>query len=262
MNFELCALHVLEEHFFNLSDFLLGYGPISRHQVVKQLIDIAHMTCHTVFQHIVCVSLMSQQLRQFTTQVDEPFAYLKIVLSIVVRTLGILRHIHLTAQVALGAVSHKRRIRGEVECEHPAFLLLLLRSKSRCLTGCLRQSIKLSLIRDMQSEGFILLQQILGELQSQHRSFLRELSQTLLTRSIKQGTAAHKTVVTVVEQHLLFWRQLTVVTMYILDTLKQLFIQADVIGMLRQYRTHLLCQGIHLVVGLCREQIKENGRHT
>ena len=50
--------------------------------------------------------------------------------------------------------------------------------------------------------------------------------------------------------------------MHILDTLKQPLVKTDIIGMFRQDRAHLLCQSVHLIVGLCRKQIEEHRRHT
>ena len=51
-------------------------------------------------------------------------------------------------------------------------------------------------------------------------------------------------------------------TMHIFDTLKQALVKTDIIGMFRQDRAHLLCQSVHLVIGLCREQIEKHRRHT
>ena len=114
----------------------------------------------------------------------------------------------------------------------------------------------------MQGEGFVFFQEVLRELESEHGNLFCQLTEALLTSSIEQGTITYKTVVAVVEQHLLLRRQLTVVTMHIFDALKEFLIETDIIGMFRQNRTHLLRQGIHLVVGLCREQVEEYGADT
>ena len=45
---------------------------------------------------------------------------------------------------------------------------------------------------------------------------------------------------------------------YILDTLEQARIQSHIIGMLCQDGLHLLCQSIHLVIGLSRQQVEEH----
>ena len=88
------------------------------------------------------------------------------------------------------------------------------------------------------------------------------MAQTLLAGGIEQRTAPHETVVAVVEQHLLLRRQFAVMAVHILDTFEQLFVQTDIIRMFRQDRTHLLRQGIHLIVRLCREQVEEHRRDT
>ena len=114
----------------------------------------------------------------------------------------------------------------------------------------------------MQGERLVFLQEVLRELQSEYRGFLRELAQTFLACCIEQGTAAHETVVTVVEQHLLLRRQLAVMTVYVFDALKKPFVETDIVGVLRQDGTHLLCQSIHLVGGLCRQQVEEHAADT
>ena len=114
----------------------------------------------------------------------------------------------------------------------------------------------------MQGEGFVLLKQVLRELQRQDAGLLGKLAQLLLACLVEQGTTTHKTVVAVVKQHPLLRCQLAVVTMHILDTLKQLLVQSYVIGMLRQYGLHLLSQSVHLVVGLSTQQVKKHRRHT
>ena len=110
----------------------------------------------------------------------------------------------------------------------------------------------------MQSKSLILLQQVLRELQTQHRCFLGQLAQALFSCSIQQCSATHKSVVAVVKQHLLLGSKLAVVLVNIFYALKKFLIQSDIVGMLSQYRTHLLCQRIHIVVGLSRQQIKEH----
>ena len=48
----------------------------------------------------------------------------------------------------------------------------------------------------------------------------------------------------------------------IADALKEPLVQADVVGVLRQDGAQLLGQGVHLVVGLGREQVEEHRRHA
>ena len=45
--------------------------------------------------------------------------------------------------------------------------------------------------------------------------------------------------------------------MNILYTFKEFLVEADIIGMFRQDGTHLLSQSIHIIIGLCREEVEE-----
>ena len=120
----------------------------------------------------------------------------------------------------------------------------------------------MGLVGDVQRVGLLLLQEVLRELQPQHRSLLRQLSQPLLALGIEQRTAAHETVVAVVEQHLFLCRQLAMVAVHVLDALKQPLVQPYVVGMLGQDGRHLLRQGVHVVVRLGRQQVEEHCRRA
>ena len=52
------------------------------------------------------------------------------------------------------------------------------------------------------------------------------------------------------------------VPVYVLDALKESGVEPHVVGMLRQYGLYLLCQSIHLVVSLCRQQVEEHSTHA
>ena len=227
-----------------------GGGLIGGNKFVEQLINIAHITSHTMLQHIIGITLMAEKLSQFATHIDEPLTDLKVVLGIVVDTLGILGHIHLPAQLATGAVGHERRVGREVEREDPAFESLFLGRHGSSLASGLGQTFEVGLIGNMQGERLVLLQHVLRELQTQHRGFLGKLAQALLAFGIEKGTAAHESVVAVVEEHFLLRREFAMVTMHILDALEEPLVKADIVGVLREDRTHLLGQSLHLVVGL------------
>ena len=173
------------------------------------------------------------------------------------RTHRIASHIHLLAQFSLCRVGHEGRVAGEIQCEYPSLQSLLLGCQGCCFAGCLRESVELCLVGDVQLEGLILLQQVLRELQGEHGSLLRQLAQPGLSCFVEQGTRAHKPLVAVVEEHLLLWRQLTMMQVYLADALKELGVQSYVVGVLCQDGLHLLCQRIHLVIGLCTQQVEE-----
>ena len=136
-------LNILLGHFDQLCLFLQSRRLISLNEVVEQPIDITGLGGHTTLQHVVCISLVTQQLGYLTTQIDESLADVEVVLAVVVRTLGITCHIHLLTQFALGRIRHERRVGGHVEGEHPALLLLFLGSQSSCLARRIRQSVEL-----------------------------------------------------------------------------------------------------------------------
>ena len=160
LEFEVLAFRLLC-HLLNGSHLFHGRRLVSDDQVVEQFIDIAHIACHAMFQHVVGIGLVTQQLCQFATEVDQALTNVEVVLAIIVDTLRVLGHIHLTAQVALRGIGHEGRVRGEVEGEHPTLLVHLLGRQGCCLTGCRRQTVELRLIGDMKREGFVLLQEIL-----------------------------------------------------------------------------------------------------
>ena len=131
-------LNILLGHFDQFCLFLKSRRLICLNEVVKQTIDIAGLGGHTTLQYVVRISLVTQQLGNLTTQIDESLADVEVVFAVVVRTLGITRHIHLLTQFALGRIRHERRVGGHVEGEHPALLLLFLGSQSSCLTSRFR----------------------------------------------------------------------------------------------------------------------------
>ena len=87
---------VLAEEFLNLSHFLNGSGLIGGDEVVEQFIDVADISCHTMFQDIVGIRFVAEELGQFATHIDQSLADSQIVLRIVVNTLCVLGHIHLS----------------------------------------------------------------------------------------------------------------------------------------------------------------------
>ena len=114
----------------------------------------------------------------------------------------------------------------------------------------------------MQLKSLVLLEQILRELQREHRGFFGQLAQTFLACIVEQSTATYESLVAVVEQPFLLRCQLAMMQMHLTDTLKQAGIEAHVVGVLCQNGLQLLCQRIHLVVGFSRQQVEEHRRHS
>lgn len=134
---------------------------------------------------------------------------------------------------------------------HPSFSCSLAFCSAAAM-AVVGQSVELSLVSDMQLEGFVFLEQVLRELQGEHACLLGELAQLLLAFLIEQGTAAYKTIIACIEQHLFLGIQLAVgMVVYELDAFEEFLVQGDIVGMLGKDGAHLLCQGFHLVAGLC-----------
>ena len=143
--FESFAFSVLRLTLYCLH--LLNCGRlVGINQVVEQFVDIAHVRCHAMNEHIVGKSFVAQKLGYLSAQIDESLAYFEVVLTVVVSSLGVACHIQLLAQFALGAVGHERREAGIVESEKPSFLVGLLGSKSGSLASCFGQTVELCLV--------------------------------------------------------------------------------------------------------------------
>ena len=254
---EVLAFHFLG-HVFQLFVFFDCRGLVGIDEVVEQVIYVLHLRGHAVLQHIVGKRAVAKQLCHLAAQVHQPLADVEVVLAVVVRADGVACHVELFTQVALGAVGHERRVGGEVEREHPSLQLALLGGHGCSLDGCLGQSVELFLVGDVEREGFVLLQQVLRELEREHRGLLGEFPQFFLSLFVEQCSATHESVVAVVEQHFLLGRQFAVMHVHILHALEKLLVQPYVVGMLGQYGLHLLSQGLHLVVGLGTEQVEEH----
>ena len=87
------------------------------------------------------------------------------------------------------------------------------------------------------------------------------MAQTGFPFLVEQCTASHESLVAVVEQHLFLWCQPAVMQVHLANALKQLWVQPHVVGVFGQYRLHLLCQRVHVVVGLSRQQVEEYRRN-
>ena len=177
-------------------------------------------------------------------------------------THGVAGHVHLFSQLPLCSVCHERRVGGIVEREHPTLLALLLGSQCCRFAGRLGQSVQQGLVGDVQRVGLVFLQQVLRELQREHRGLLRQLAQPFLASLVEQCTGAYESLVAVVQQLFLLGSQSAVVQMHVAYPLKQPWVQPYVVGVLRQDGLHLLSQCVHLVVRLCRQQVEEHRAHA
>ena len=202
-----------------------------------------------MLHHVIGKGTITQKLCHLTTEIDKPPAYLEVVRRIVIYTECVTGHVEFFAQFTLRAVHHKRSVARCIQSEYPSLLSVLFCSLVRCFPCRFRQTVKLFFIQDVQRIGLVLLQQVLRELQRKHGGLFREPAQTVFPCLIQQCTAAYETVVAVLQQPVLLRCQLTMVLVYIFDTLEQLGVQADIVAMPGEYRAHLLSQSIHLIIG-------------
>ena len=117
-----------------------------------------------MLEHVVGIGSVAQQLGNLAAQVDEPLAYFEVVFRVVVDAHLVLGHIHLPAQLTLGAVGHERTVAGLVEGEHPSLQVALLGVLGGSLAGGLGQSVELGLVGNVKRERLVLFQQVLREL--------------------------------------------------------------------------------------------------
>ena len=239
-----------------------GHGFVGDDQVVEQPVHVPCVAGHAVFHHIVGIASESQQLCNLAPEVDEPFADVDVVGIVVVGADGVFGHIHLFSQLPSVRVGHEGRIAGEIEREHPSLLSRLPCGLCGCFDGGVGQSGQVFPVGEMQLEVLVLLEQVLRELQREHAGLLREFSQFLLVLVVEQGSASGEPFKLHLQQPLFLLGEIAVMVVYIFDFLKEPFVQPYVVGVLGQDGLHLLCQGVHLVVGLGAEQVEEDGRHT
>ena len=254
----LCALCQSLQFFL----LLASRGHVCVDEVVEQFIYVACVARHAALQHIVGVGLKAKQLCHFTSKVHQPLAYLEVVLAIVVDTYRISRHVKFLAQFAASAVCHERTVTGVVESKHPSLQVTFLCRHCRRLACCLWQPVKVLLVGYVKRESLVLLQQVLRELKREHRRLLGEFAQLVFPFLVEQGTRAHKSLITVLQQLFLFWCKLAVMAMNIFHPLKQFLVKSHVVGVLGEHRLHLLSKRIHLVVCLGAEEIEEHRAHA
>ena len=72
-------------------------GFICVYEFVQQFIHLALVCCHALFENIVCIALISEQLCYFQSQVYYSPAYILVVLSVAMVADGVFLEIHLFA---------------------------------------------------------------------------------------------------------------------------------------------------------------------
>ena len=167
-------------------------------------------------------------------------------------------HEDLLAKVAAVGVHHEGTVARGVEGDDPALLALLAGSRGSSLAHGLGQSAEVGLVAEVELEGLGGLAQVLRELQRQTAGLLRQLAEAVLAYLVEQRATADEGLVALAQQRLLLGGEGTVVGLHLLQTLEDARIEADVVGVLGQQRTHLLRQRLHLLVALGGEEVEEH----
>ena len=144
-----------------------------------------------------------------------------------------------------------------MERKEPALLARLPGRLCRCLQGRVGQSLEFLGRGDMEREFVGVLELVLLELQRQHAQFLHELAEAHLLVLRERSPVALETLIEVVQQPLILHVKAQALVLDSLDALEVAFVEHDVLGVLREQGLHLLCQRIHLVVGMGTEQVEE-----
>ena len=248
--------HLLQFLFLSNGSRLIGIN-----KVVKQFIYICNIGCHTLYEDIISIGMITEQLSRLAANIDQSLADIYVISLIFMRTESVVCHKHFLSEVAVFCILHKRTITWEVESKHPTIEITLL-----CLMSCrlflsIRETFKVILISDMEGESLLFFQQILRKLERKHTAFLCESTELSLSFLIEERTTTDETVVTLLQETLFLRCERAMIVMYSLDAFKQSLIETHVISMLCQRRLNLLCQCVHLIIRLSRKKIEENGRH-
>ena len=89
----------LVSQFTNFVTLLNGSRFVGIDEVVQQAIDTTCISGHAMLQHIVGISLVTKQLGNLTTQIDNTFADVEIVLRVLMRANGVASHVELLAEL-------------------------------------------------------------------------------------------------------------------------------------------------------------------
>ena len=231
-------------------EFLDGGGLVGLDEVVEELIDVGHVGGHAVLEHIVGEGVVAEELRHLAANVDDAAADVDVVGIVVVGALGVAGHIELAPQVAVVGVDEEGGVAGVVEGEHPSVEVALLGGLRCGIDGRLGQSAELGAVGEVEGVGLVLLQQVLRELQREHRGVLGELAQLGLAVVVEQCAAAYEGVVFLVEEHLFLGGEVAVMVVDGLYAGEELRVEDDVVLVLGEDGAELLGESLHLGRGV------------
>ena len=214
---------------------------------------------HAVFDGIICISLVTQQVRAPEAEIQDLVDVFQVV-ELATHALGVVGRPELATQLAVLAITEEGAEARIVERVNPAFQAACGRLFGTHVTHILRQAGKVRLVGDMQRVGVGRGEHVLAELQGGHGEFFLQLGVDLLVLVGKVGTAAGELFVGFFEQFGLFGGQIQAFPAVVdgLDALKELRVEHDGHGELGQQRGNLLGQVLHLVVGAGLVEIEED----
>ena len=247
----------------HLGRFVQGRGAVGFQQLVEQVVHVLGIPGHAVYQHVVGIRLVAEQvghLQAFGGQLLHDVA----VVVFPAQAQGVVGRVQFAAQVAVVGILHYRAVAGGLQRDDVAVLLAgLLGVVGQAFQHEVGQAGEQCLVRDVQAVAVGGLQGVLRELQRQQAQFLRQFAVRGLVRFGQVGAAAHEAVIRLLEQHLLFLIQFQFVFLVVhgFYALEEAFVQVDGVGVFRHFGRKFLRQGLQLVVGFRAEEVVERAAH-
>ena len=237
--------------------FATGGGEVGLQEVVEEVLDVGRVLCHAALEDEVGKGLVAEDVGQLTAQVDDARDEGQVVVVAFVGAEGHVGHVHLLAQLAVVGIGHEGAVTGALQCEDPSLESGLAGCLGCCIALALGQSGELRRVGDVEAEGVGVAEHVLLELQGHLAQFHLQLGEALLVGVAEQGSVAHEGLVHVVEQGGLLGVEWAVVVVYGLDAQPEVGVEHHAVAVLGQDGGHLLCQGVHLVVGVGTDEVEE-----
>ena len=244
---------------------LLGLLDGRAPHLVEQVVDRLRRFGHTLLEHQLGVVRVTHQLGLLQAQLDNLGRDSLVVIGIVAVATVVVGLIDLLAQFAVRAVLQHRIAARTLHVEHPLSGLTLLLGHLGCGSNvCLGQTGQTLDLIDYDKGVVRLVEQVLREVELQHRELLVQLAQLGLLGLVELGTAAHETLVAILEHLLLLGRQRQLAAHLIdrLDTGKESLVEVDVVAVGRLQGRKLLLQRAGLVGRVAAREGAEGAAYT
>ncbi len=253
----LCAC-ILGNRAVILMGVLLGFAQ----QLVEELVDRLRRLCHAVFEHVVGVALVTQQIGYLQTQLGYSLDVGRIVVLAAQRARVVLA-IELLLDVALRRVGHERTVARCLQRYRPALLAASLGLGGHALLDEIGKLLDQCRVGNVVSERVGGVERVLAELKRQLRQLGGILAVKLLVGLRECGAAASEALVRIVEQLAVLGVEFELlVLVYGLDACEQLGVERYVVAQLRQLGRYAHGDILHLVRRIGRQQIEEYARYA